>query len=61
MNDVVSLEDAAIEFSNTYSLVIAKLITEKLVLIKENTELKDYIVNLERELNLKKPKSESNT
>ncbi len=56
---VISAESASLEFSNAFSLVIAKLVTEKLELKELNSQLtayinsqKETIKQLEREVNL---------
>lgn len=38
-NSVISIESAALEFSNAFSLTIAKLVTEKLELKELNSQL----------------------
>ena len=66
---VISLAVAAVEFSNVYSLTIARLVTEKLELLEANTQLgvriakqQEMIEKLEDKVSLvnSSPKSESN-
>ena len=58
---VISIESAALEFSNAFSLTIARLVTEKLELKNLNGQLiaciekqKETIEQLEREVSLAK-------
>lgn len=58
-DSVISVESAALEFSNAFSLTIAKLVTEKLELKELNSQLiarvadqQKIIEQLEREVSL---------
>lgn len=46
---VISLESAALEFSNAFSLTIARLVTEKLELLEQIVQLRAYIANQEKQ------------
>lgn len=47
---VISLESAALEFSNAFSLTIARLVTEKLELLEQNTQLRAIVAKLEKDI-----------
>ncbi len=42
---VISLESAALEFSNAFSLTVARLVTEKLELLEQIVQLRAYIAS----------------
>lgn len=47
LEDIVSLDTAAAEFSMAFGAVIAKLIVDKLALINENKQLRARILTLQ--------------
>lgn len=48
-DSVISLESASMEFSNAFSLTIARLVTQKLELLEQNVQLRAYIANQEKQ------------
>ncbi len=48
LGPVIPLESAALEFSNAFSLTIARLVTEKLEMAQQNIQLRTLIAKLEK-------------
>ncbi len=50
LGPVIPLESAALEFSNAFSLTIARLVTEKLEMAQQNIQLRILIAKLEKDV-----------